>query len=98
MKPSTPARPRELTPEEKAAQVARFLSQKRESFALSAFAGLMQNPALPQFALIREGLRQGKEYRSIDLRPVAEAAVQAADALMEKLYPIVKEGEEAPEK
>lgn len=94
MKPSTPARPKELTPQEKADQIARFLSQKRESFALSAFAGLMQNPALPQIALIREGLRQGEEYRSIDLRPVAEAA----DALMEKLYPIVKEGEEAPEK
>ena len=94
MKPSTPARPKELTPQEKADQIARILSQKRESFALSAFAGLMQNPALPQIALIREGLRQGGEYRSIDLRPVAEAAVQAADALMEKLYPIVKEGKE----
>ena len=98
MKPSATARPKELTPQEKADQIARFLSQKRESFALSAFAGLMQNPALTQIALIREGLRQGEEYRSINLRPVAEAAVQAADALMEKLYPIVKEGEEAPEK
>lgn len=78
MKPSTPARPKELTPEEKAAQVARFLSQKRESFALSAFAG---------------AIRAGGMKRS----PVAVAtwSVQAADALLEKLYPIAKDGEEA---
>lgn len=80
MKPSAPvARPRELTPEEKAEQVARFLSQKRESFALSAFAG----------AIRADGMQH-------DPKAVAEWSVQAADALMEKLYPIVKEGEEAP--
>lgn len=79
MKPSTPARPRELTTEEKAAQVARFLSQKRESFALSAFAG----------AIRADGMKH-------DPKAVAEWSVQAADALMEKLYPIAKEGGEAP--
>lgn len=79
MKPSTPARPRELTPEEKAAQVARFLSQKRESFALSAFAGICRTT----------GMRLTPEA-------VAKWSVHAADALMEKLYPIAKEGEGAP--
>lgn len=81
MKPSTPARPRELTPEEKAAQVARFLSQKRESFALSAFAG----------AIRADGMKH-------DPKAVAEWSVQAADALMEKLYPIAKGTEKEPEK
>lgn len=82
MKPSTPARPRELTPEEKAAQVARFLSQKRESFALSAFAG----------AIRADGMKH-------DPKAVAEWSVQAADALMEKLYPIADKGsEKEPEK
>lgn len=79
MKPSTPARPRELTPEEKADQIARFLSQKRESFALSAFAGICR--------------ADGMKRNPVE---VAAWAVDAADALMEKLYPIVKEGEEAP--
>lgn len=80
MKPSTPARPRELTPEEKADQIARFLSQKRESFALSAFAGICR----------ADGMKRNPVK-------VAAWAVQAADALMEKLYPIVKEeGKEAP--
>lgn len=80
MKPSTPARPRELTPEEKADQIARFLSQKRESFALSAFAGIC---------------RHADPWNDSPTK-VAEWSVQAADALMEKLYPIVKEGKEAP--
>lgn len=80
MKPSAPvARPRELTPEEKAAQVARFLSQKRESFALSAFAG----------AIRADGMKRNPA-------DVAKWSVQAADALLEQLYPIAKEGEEAP--
>ena len=80
MKPSTPARPRELTPEEKAAQVARFLSQKRETFALSFFAGLSRHSGI-----------MGSDPAS-----VAEYSVKAADALLEKLYPIAQEGEEAP--
>lgn len=79
MKPSATARPKELTPQEKADQIARFLSQKRESFALSAFAGICRH-ADP----------------TTDPKAVATWSVQAADALMEKLYPIVKEGEEAP--
>ena len=79
MKPSTPARPKELTPEEKAAQVARFLSQKREAFAHSAFAGIC---------------RAGGMKRNP--KAVAKWSVQAADALLEQLYPIAKEGEEAP--
>lgn len=34
----------ELTPEERAAKVAMFLQQKRESYALSILGGLVQNP------------------------------------------------------
>ena len=71
----SPARPRELTTEQKAEQVARFLSQKRESFALSFFAGLSR----------QEGIM--KE----DPKAVADYSVQAADALMEKLYPLASE-------
>ena len=78
MKPSVPARPQELTQEQKAEQVARFLSQKRESFALTAFAGICRT--------------DGMHRRPTE---VAEWSVDAADALMEKLYPMPKEGEAA---
>ena len=75
MKPSVPARPQELTPEQKAEQVARFLSQKREQYATSIMFGLVHNP--------NHGLTPEQ---------AAEWSVKAADALMEKLYPIPKEG------
>lgn len=68
-----------------AAALRKFLN-KREDIAVQILAGLMQNPALTQIAIIREGLRQDEYFRSINLRPVAEAAVDAADALLQKLY------------
>lgn len=77
MKPSTPARPRELTPEEKAEQIARFLSQKRESFALSFFAGLSR----------QEGIMD------VPPEAVADYSVKAADALCDALYPLATEPE-----
>lgn len=79
MKPSVPARPQELTPEQKAEQVARFLSQKRESFALTFFAGLSRHSGI----------------MGSDPAAIADYSVKAADALMEKLYPMPKEGEAA---
>ena len=41
MKPSVPARPKELTPEEKEQMQLRAIAQKRESFAQMAFAQLV---------------------------------------------------------
>ena len=75
MKPSTPAKLPELTPEQKADQVARFLSQKREQFAVTFFAGLAQND----------------DIRHLNPKDAAAYAVDAADALMEKLYPLPKD-------
>lgn len=74
MKPSAPVR-REPTPEEKQQAILRALAQKRESFALSAFAGICRHA----------------DPGTHDPKDVAEWAVQAADALMEKLYPVPKE-------
>lgn len=51
MKPSVPARPKELTPEEKEQMQLRAIAQKREAFAQMAFAsiarcdGMQRNPA-----------------------------------------------------
>lgn len=76
MKPSAPVR-REPTPEEKQQAILRALAQKRESFALSAFAGICR--------------ADGMQRRPTE---VAAWAVDAADALMEKLYPVPKEAPE----
>lgn len=75
-KSNTPARPAPLTEEERAAKVAMFLQQKRESYALSAFAGICR--------------ADGMQRRPTD---VAAWAIDAADALLDSLYP-KKEGAE----
>lgn len=41
-----PSGPKPLTPEEKQAQILRFLSQKREQYATSILFGLVHNPNL----------------------------------------------------
>lgn len=94
-KSNTPARPAPLTEEERAAKVAMFLQQKRESYALSILAGLVHNPSLVQMASIRESVKgDGFTHTiSVDLSPAVDAAVAAADALIDKLYP-KKEGAE----
>lgn len=74
-KNTTTAKP--LTNEEKAAQVARFLAQKRESFALAAFAGICR--------------ADGMQRRPTE---VAAWAMDAADALLERLYPVTKDTDE----
>lgn len=70
MKPSTPARPKELTPEEKEQMQLRAIAQKREAFAQMFFAGLAQNPNAAQHTP----------------ETVAQYAVLAADALIKELY------------
>lgn len=64
-----------MTEEEKAQQIARFLSQKRESFATSILFGLVHNP-----------------NHGMSPEQAVDWSIKTADLLMEKLYPIVKDG------
>lgn len=66
-----------MTEEEKKAQIARFLSQKRESYATSILFGLVHNP-----------------NHGMTPEQAVDWSVKTADLLMEKLYPIVKDGPE----
>ena len=68
----TPVRP--LTDEEKKERVIRFLSQKRETFALAILQGICSNP-------------------EIHAKNPVEEAVEMADHLLEKLYPLTDGGE-----
>ena len=74
---------------EKAVKDAMLLQQKRESYSLSILAGLVRNPSLIQMASIRESIKgDGFTHTfSVDLNPAVDAAVAAADALIDKLYP-----------
>ena len=63
-----------LTPEQKAEQVARFFTQKRESYFQLILANLVQGAA-----------RTGKE---INIRLLVVAALDGADYAIEKLFPL----------
>ena len=69
-----------LTPEERQEQATRMYMQKRESIATGVLFNLMHNPEL---------------LKSDDFTPegVADAAIQIADKMIEKLYFSKKEEE-----
>lgn len=77
MKPSRPAGQvaKELTPEQKQEAMVRFFSQKRESFSTGILFNMCQNPAMA----------------NADPKVIVDNAVEMADYLMEKLYPIKAE-------
>lgn len=80
MKPSRPVgKPQvaPLTPEQKQEAMVRFFTQKRESFTTGILFNLCQNPALGD----------------ADPKTVVDHAVEMADYLIEKLYPLKEESE-----
>lgn len=80
MKPSRPAgKPQvaPLTPEQKQEAMIRFFTQKRESFATGILFNLCQNPAMA----------------NTDPMIAVDHAVEMADHLIEKLYPLKEESE-----
>ena len=73
-----PAKPAPLTEDEKAQQIARFLAQKREQFFQGILFNLVQNPTI-------------KWETNMNLRFAVDAALDAADFALEKLYPVKQE-------
>ena len=76
----TPQRP--MTDEEKQQRIMQILTQKREAFSISILSGMVQ------------GAVTNKDVTNIQCKFLVDLAVNMADALLEKLYPIPKEGKE----
>ena len=70
---------RPLTDEEKQQKIMQFLTQKRETFSLSILSGMVQ------------GAVTNKDATKIQCKCLVDLAVEMADALLEKLYPIKEE-------
>ena len=68
---------RPLTEQEKQARIMQFLQQKREQFTLMILPGLCTN--------------MGKDATNAHAMLMVDLAVDMADHLMEKLYPIKEE-------
>ena len=73
----TPQRP--MTDEEKQQRIMQILTQKREAFSISILSGMLQ------------GAVTNKDVTNIQCKSLVDLAVEMADALMEKLYPMPKE-------
>ena len=73
----TPQRP--MTDEEKQQRIMQILTQKREAFSISILTGMVQ------------GAVTNKDVTNIQCKSLVDLAVEMADALMEKLYPIKEE-------
>lgn len=72
---------KELTPEQKQEAMLRFFTQKRESFTTGILFNLCQNPAM----------------KDSDPKVVVDQAVEMADYLIEKLYPLKEDSETVSE-
>ena len=70
---------RPLTDEEKQQRIMQFLTQKRETFSINILSGMVQ------------GAVTNKDVTNIQCKSLVDLAVEMADALMEKLYPIEEE-------
>ena len=73
---------RPMTDEEKQQRIMQILTQKRETFSLSILSGMMQ------------GAVTNKDVTNFQCKSLVDLAVEMADALMEKLYPMPKEDKE----
>ena len=73
---------RPMTDEEKQQRIMQILTQKRETFSLSILSGMVQ------------GAVTNKDVTNMQCKSLVDLAVEMADALMEKLYPMPKEDKE----
>ena len=73
---------RPMTDEEKQQRIMQILTQKRETFSLSILSGMVQ------------GAVTNKDVTNFQCKSLVDLAVEMADALMEKLYPMPKEDKE----
>lgn len=80
---------RPLTDEEKQARIMQFLQQRRESFSLSILNGLCSNPDAVTRQIVVTELGQHADINNGD--ELVNKAVEMADKLLEKLYPIKEE-------
>ena len=102
----TPQRP--MTDEEKQARIMQFLQQRRESFSINILCSLLQMQQRIMQVLMQKretfslsilpGMVQGavtnKDVTNIQCKSLIDLAVEMADELLEKLYPMPKEDKE----
>lgn len=85
-----------LTPEQKAEQVARFFTQKREQYFQIILGNLLRNEAVTHETKVTV-CGDGSERHQVNILEIVDTAIEGADYAIEKLFPLPtaekKEGE-----
>ena len=90
-RPVPQAKMKPLTEEEKKEKVLQFLQQKREKFAINILCSLCQGVSSAR-AVVKADLHS--TTIQIDTYKLVDDAVNMADELIEKLYPLPEEKKE----
>lgn len=77
-----------LTPEQKAEQVARFFTQKREQYFQIILGNLLRNEAVTHETMVTVSGKDGKEHRQANILDIVDLAIEGADYAIEKLFPL----------
>ena len=91
-RPAPQVKQRPLTDEEKKERVIRFLAQKREQYAISILQGIVANPAVVGRKSSVSADGSFTETAEIN-NGLVNKAVEMADKLLEKLYPLTDGGQ-----
>lgn len=79
-----------LTNEQKAEQVARFFSQKRESYFQLILANLLRNEKVTRETMVTVSGKDGKEHHQVNILEIVDNAITGADYAIERLFPLPK--------
>ena len=92
-KPTKPALrpvPKPVTEEEKNLQVARYLANEKKTYFQILLANLAQNPSVTRPNKVTVRMDDGKEHHQFNIIDIVDAALDGADYIIEKLYPVEK--------
>lgn len=79
-----------LTNEQKAEQVARFFTQKRESYFQLILANLLRNENVTHETMVKVSGKDGREYHQVNILEIVDNAIEGADYAIERLFPLPK--------
>ena len=77
-----------LTPEQKAEQVARFFTQKREQYFQIILGNLLRNEAVTHETMVTVSGKDGSEHHQANILEIVDTAIEGADYAIEKLFPL----------
>lgn len=74
-------------------QILRSIAMKRESYFQLILANLLRNEKATHETMVTVSGKDGSEHTKVNILDIVDTALEGADYVIEKLYPIKKEDE-----